>query len=226
MNDDRRDENEEKPRIIIEDKRFSRDEEDDEEETARKDEPDAPPDSDTGDVEIDEAATGDAKSDSSPSQVKQGESTPTESRKKFEVIEEPAVPPAADPTMDDFDRDKIPTDDDAFRELTKEDEERLRNAAKEQLSALSKIGIENYLRDVFNVAYILSLQYLGLQPNPNTNLTARDLKRAAICIDVIDFMKNRLDDFLSPEEKTHIGSLLAALKMEYSKVVPPPPGKE
>ena len=225
MNDDRRDENEEKPRIIIEDKRHSRGEENDEEETARKDEPDAPPASDTEDVKEDEAATGDAKSDSSPSQVKQGESTPTESRKKFEVIEEPTMPPAADPTTVGFDRDEIP-DDDAFRELTKEDEERLRNAAKEQLAALSKIGIENYLRDVFNVAYILSLQYLGLQPNPNTNLTARDLKRAAICIDVIDFMKNRLDDFLSPEEKTHIGSLLAALKVEYSKVVPPPPGKE
>jgi len=145
-------------------------------------------------------------------------------------VEEPAVPPAADPTSDipiadDF-ADDFP-DGDAFRELTPEDEERLRKAAKEQLAALSRIGIENYLREIFNVAYILSLQYLGLQPNPNTGLTVRDSKRAALSIDVIDYMRKRLDEYLLAGEKVQLSQLVAALQIEFSKVPPPPkPPKE
>ena len=95
-------------------------------------------------------------------------------------------------------------------------------AAREQFAALSRLGIENYLRDALNIAYVLSLQYLGLQPNPNTNLTARDLKRAALCIDFIDYAGKRLADFLSAEERKQIGGLVAALKMEFAKFTPPP----
>jgi hypothetical protein len=213
-----RDEDDKPPkRIIIEDKRFSRDDEDDDE---RDDEPVASLAAETvadtakRDEERDHAELSDAR------HVAESE------RRRLEVMEDLSIPFAADPTADIPIEEDFP-DEDAFRELTPEDEERLRKAAQAQLAALSKIGIENYLREIFNVAYVLSLQYLGLQPNPNTGLTVRDIKRATLCIDVIDYLRRRLDDNLAAAEKTQLSQLVAALQIEYSKIIPPPkPPKE
>lgn len=197
-----RDDGDEKARkIIIEDKRFSRDDEDEVEtletkrETISQDDALFPPKEDSPEVE--------------------------DKRRSFEVIEEPGIPPAADPTADMPLIEDFPGDGDVFRELTPEDEERLRKAAQAQFEALSKMGIENYLREIFNVAYILSLQYLGLQPNPSNNLTSTDIKRAGVCIDVIDYLRKRLDEFLSTNEKSQLAQLVSELQVIYSKVFTP-----
>lgn len=186
-------ENEERPKIIIVDKRFSR-EDDDEEELESASEPkpaEKPP---------------------------PGDEPPESVRDAFEVISEPTIPSAADPTL----RDGIGAVTDSFVDkLTPEEEERLRSTARDQFAFLSNLGIENYLKETLNVANLLCLQYLGLQSNPNTNLTTRDLKRAGLCIDVMDYLQKLLGDFISPEESTQLQSLVASLKIEYAKSPPP-----
>lgn len=199
---DNRDEVEEKARkIIIEDKRFSRDDEDESEQS--KEEP-----------SFESSSITTAPSTEAVNNADDG-------FRHFEVIEEPEIPPTADSTDDTLLLDDSSEDDEVFRELTPEDEERLRKAAQAQFEALTKMGIENYLKDIFNVAYILSLQYLGLQPNPSTNLTATDIKRATICIDVIDFLRKRLDEYLSPNDRTQLSQLVSELQVIYTKVFTP-----
>ncbi len=197
-----RDEVEEKARkIIIEDKRFSRDDEDESEQS------------------IEEACS--ESNVTTPSSSNEVVNNADDGLRHFEVIDKPENPPSADATGDTLQLDDSIEDEEAFRELTPEDEERLRKAAHAQFEALTKMGIENYLKDIFNVAYILSLQYLGLQPNPSTNLTATDIKRATICIDVIDFLRKRLDEYLSPNDRAQISQLVSELQVVYTKVFTP-----
>ena len=237
FDEDKEREGEERPRIIIEDKRLWHEGDEDDEpapapETPAPESPaEEPSDSMPEDPrpEFEPAGGGEELADETP-------------RRSFEVMGEPSpydgesAGGAAEAAA--FDEDAATLHDmlgdateedlsDVFRDMTPEDEERLKKAARAQIEGLSKMGIENYLRDAFNVAYILSLQYLGIQPNPATNLTSRDLKRAAICIDVIDFLRQRLADFLSSEERVQLQALVASLKMEFSKIYSPPspPGK-
>lgn len=231
---------EERPRIVIEDKRlWHEDDEDDD---------DAQP---SGAQETATGTAGEAEANKSDAET-EGESAPQTGRdekvgetphRSFEVMSEPsggeeesAGGASGAAAFDDesgfdemFDADAANEDlSDVFREMTPEDEERLKKAARAQIEGLSRMGIENYLKDTLNVAYILSLQYLGIQPNPATNLTSRDLKRAAISIDTIDFLRQRLADFLTAEERVQLQALVASLKMEFSKIYTPPappPGK-
>jgi len=185
-------------KVIIEDNRFSREDDDEAEEpesTVEKDKThaaEAPP-SDTDDK-----------------------------RRQFEVVEKNETPPVAPDSHEDDPLLKDVTEaEETFRDMTPEDEERLKKAAQAQFEALSKMGIENYLREIFNIAYILSLQYLGLQPNPSTNLTTTDIKRASVCIDVIDYLRKRLDEFLTTNERTQLSQLISELQIIYSKAFSP-----
>lgn len=250
--DDKEKDGEERPRIVIEDKRLwheGDEDDDDEQPSAAQETPAGAPDElevkipDAG-TASEESAAGGAAEPQSGAEEKDGDAP----HRSFEVMGEPSGgeesaggiagagafeemgPLGEEGAFDEmFDAAAAEEDlSDVFRDMTPEDEERLRNAARQQLEGLSKLGIENYLRDAFNVSYILSLQYLGIQPNPTTNLTSRDLKRASICIDVIDYLRQRLADFLTAEERAQLQALVASLKMEYSKIYTPPsppPGK-
>ncbi|MEP0814569.1 MAG: DUF1844 domain-containing protein [bacterium] len=197
----RNDEERERPRFVVEDKRFARDDEDEEPETP-------------------------ASAPASRAAETGGDTRPGDARGGFEVIGEPQKAPGEGSRLGLSEEDERAIDEElrqAFREMTPEDEERLRKAAREQIANLSRLGIENYLRDTLNVAYMLSLQYLGLQPNLDTNLTSRDMKRAALCIDLIDFLGKRLADFLTAQEREQIAALVSALKLEFAKLPPRPP---
>ncbi len=222
---------EERPRIVIEDKRLWH-EDDEDDDAAQESASGAPADSA---VDADGNAE-DADGGESAAQTGRDEKDGETPHRSFEVMREPsgaeesAGGASGAAAFDDesgfeemFDADAANEDlSDVFREMTPEDEERLKKAARAQIEGLSRMGIENYLRDTLNVAYILSLQYLGIQPNPSTNLTSRDLKRAAISIDTIDFLRQRLADFLTAEERVQLQALVASLKMEFSKIYNPP----
>jgi hypothetical protein len=57
---------------------------------------------------------------------------------------------------------------------------------------------------------------LGRLKHPETGAVSRDLRQAAISIDILDMLYKRLDKSMTPEEDAYVSSLLGELKDAYA----------
>ena len=100
--------------------------------------------------------------------------------------------------------------------------------AQREFAALYEAGIEGFLQ--YNLGIILQLAYiyLGLIVNPATGLVARDLARAKLCIDVFEYLTERLKEHLPPQVRDELARLGKDLKLNFINVAssPPPPAPD
>ncbi len=234
---DEREEQEREVRVLISDKRHSRDLEGAEEEEAPADEPAAAtPEAAQGDSSL---AGGDAASAAVLD-------FPGPEAAARPLVPTPATEASA--STDDFDDDSAPwatgqveaemparpggaeAGDAAaagqFEGQGEMSEEEQAAAALEmaQLRQVFAGGLSRYLQAQLGLLLNFALIGLGRAPDPTSGLVTQNLAQARLAIDVLEFLVLRLENELHPQDRQQLAQLVSDLKYAFMQAVAPQSG--
>ncbi len=80
---------------------------------------------------------------------------------------------------------------------------------------LFDIGIEGFIQYNLSVIAQFAYLYMGLVVNPSTGLLARDLTRAKLCIDVFEFLIDKIKEMLPVPEREELNRFASDLKLNF-----------
>lgn len=90
-----------------------------------------------------------------------------------------------------------------------------RTAEEQKSEPLSELDFSAFIFSLATTAQV----NLGVIPNPQTNLQARNLPAAKQMIDIIGMLKEKTSGNLSQDEQTLVDSILYNLRMQYVKTM-------
>jgi hypothetical protein len=88
-----------------------------------------------------------------------------------------------------------------------------------QLRQVFGLGLSRYLQGQLELLLTFALIGLGRAPDPATGLVAQNLPQARLAIDVLEFLVQRLEPDLHPQDKLQLQQLITDLKYTYMQVV-------
>lgn len=80
---------------------------------------------------------------------------------------------------------------------------------------LFDIGIEGFIQYNLSVIAQFAYLYMGLVVNPSSGLLARDLTRAKLCIDVFEFLIDKIRELLPVQEREELNRFASDLKLNF-----------
>jgi len=95
------------------------------------------------------------------------------------------------------------------------EEELQQSAEMEQLKLIFGAGITSYLAGQVSMIINFALIYLGRAANPATGLVAVDIKKAKASIDTLEFIANQIRSELPAEEQQQLAGIVADLKYTF-----------
>ncbi|MCJ7634711.1 DUF1844 domain-containing protein [Candidatus Bathyarchaeota archaeon] len=88
----------------------------------------------------------------------------------------------------------------------------------EKVVDITSLDIYPLLNVFLNILGAQAWQYLGLRIRAGSDKIEKDLERARVAIDCIDFISTKIEPHLQDEEKQHLKHLVTDLQINFVRV--------